>query len=233
MRLNGARVEAGGVLPPTSRSDGQNATSFVHDYLKGLILDLVIPPDTIVTEMQVAAATGLSRTPVREAFLRLHEERLVELIPRRGALVSRITSRQVRELYETRLVLEMHAAEAICHDRINTEAQLFPIIEQQERLESEQAEIPALIRIDRLFHAAIVSATGNTVLSAVYDSLGDLQQRTGVMSFNLDRSRSVRANAGHREIAAALRDFELARTRAALSDHLVVGEREIERLLPY
>jgi hypothetical protein len=109
MRLSEAHAERAGALPLATRSDGQNATSFVHDYLKNLILDLVIPPDTIVTEMQVATATHLSRTPVREAFLRLHEERLVELIPRGGTLVPRITSRQVRELYETRLLHEMHA----------------------------------------------------------------------------------------------------------------------------
>lgn len=233
MRLSEAHADRAGALPPASRSEGQNATSFVHDYLKNLILDLVIPPDTIVTEMQVVAATGLSRTPVREALLRLHEERLVELIPRGGALVPRITARQVRELYETRLLHEMHAVEAICRHRICTETRLFPLVEQQERLEAEQAEVPALIRVDRLFHSAIVSAAGNTVLSTVYDSLGDHQQRIGVLSFSLDRSRSPQANVQHRELATALREYDLEKAGAALSDHLVLGERGIERLLPH
>ena len=231
MRLGEARPEQAGDLPLASRSSGQNATSFVHDYLKNLILDLVIPPDTIVTEMQGAAATGLSRTPVREAFLRLHEERLVELIPRRGALVPRITSRQVRELYETRLLHEMHAVEAICRHQISTESRLFPLVEQQERLEAGQADVPAIIRVDRLFHSAVVAAAGNTVLSTVYDSLGDHQQRIGVLSFSLDRSRSPKANIQHRELAAALRDFDLEKARAALSDHLILGEQGLERLL--
>jgi DNA-binding GntR family transcriptional regulator len=233
MRLGEAHTERGLALPLASRSDGQNATSFVHDYLKNLILDLVILPETTVTEMQVAAATGVSRTPVREAFLRLHEERLVELIPRGGALVPRITSRQVRELYETRLLHEMHAVEAICLHRISTENQLFPLVEQQERLEAEQAEVPALIRVDRLFHSAIVSAAGNTVLATVYDSLGDHQQRIGVLSFSLDWSRSKQANVQHRELAAALRDYDMEKARVALHDHLVLGEQGIEQLLPH
>lgn len=233
MRLSEAYAERASALPLASRNDRQNATNFVHEYLKNLILDLVIPPGTTVTEMQVATATGLSRTPVREAFLRLHEERLVELIPRGGALVSSITSRQVRELYETRILHEMHAVEAICRHRISTEAQLFPLVEQQARLEAEEAEAPALIKVDRLFHSTIVAAAGNTVLSTVYDSLGDHQQRIGVLSFSLDRSRSTLANVQHRELATALRQYDLEAARAALHEHLVMGEQGIERLLPH
>jgi hypothetical protein len=62
--------------------------------------------------------------------------------PRGGALVPRITSRQVRELHETRLLHEMHTVEAICLHRISTENQLLPLLEPQERLEAKQADVP-------------------------------------------------------------------------------------------
>jgi DNA-binding GntR family transcriptional regulator len=88
-----------------ARPVDEPAKDFVYGYIKDLILDLTLPPGHIVTEMDIAGVTGLSRTPVREAFLRLDAERLIQLIPRRGALVTTVTARQIRELSKTRLIL--------------------------------------------------------------------------------------------------------------------------------
>src|ERR1700761_6950428 len=104
-------------LPVVARPADEPAKDFAYRYIKGLILDLPLPPGHIVTEMDIAGVTGLSRTPVREAFLRLDAERLIQLIPRRGALVTTATGRQVRELSRTRLVLELHAVQEIVATR--------------------------------------------------------------------------------------------------------------------
>jgi len=222
---------ADGLLPVVQRTGGQNATAFVHGYLKELILDLVVQPKTLITEMDVARATGLSRTPIREAFLRLHEERLVEIFPRRGALVSPITARQIRELYEVRFLLEFHAAEVICTERLSAADTLTPLCTEQATLYAEGALPPALIRVDRQFHSELIAAAGNTVMSTVNDSLGDHHQRTGVLSFSLDRRRCEMAVEQHLEITAALAGFDLKRARRAIERHLVIGQRELEKLL--
>lgn len=220
-----------GLLPPVERTNGQNAATFVHGYLKELVLDLVLEPNTLITEMDVARATGLSRTPIREAFLRLHEERLVEIFPRQGALVSSITARQVRELYEVRFLLESHAAEVICAERLAAADSLSPLVTEQQTLYAQGALPPALIRVDRRFHSELIAAARNTVMSTVNDSLGDHHQRTGVMSFSLDRRRCAKAIDQHREITEALADFDMDSARAAIERHLVIGERELEKLL--
>lgn len=79
------------------------AKDFAYDYVKRLIVDLVVAPGTLITEKDIAEATGLSRTPVREAFLRLDAEKLIQLFPRRGAWITPVTVRQIRELSRTRL----------------------------------------------------------------------------------------------------------------------------------
>lgn len=220
MRLGEPASSAADLLPARTRPDGVNATTFVHSYLKALILDLVLPPDTLITEMDVAKATGLSRTPIREALLRLHEERLVEIFPRRGALVPKITARQVRELYELRLLLETHAAESICQQHLETTGRLLELCDRQERMDAAGASVPDLIRVDREFHAGLMAAAGNSVITAMYTSLGDHFQRTGVLSFSLDRGRSATAVADHREIALALQRFDLSAALAGLERHL-------------
>jgi len=231
VRVDGAGETTRGDLPSVTRPDGRHATTFVHDYLKDLILDLALAPGTLLTEKDVAVATGLSRTPIREAFLRLHEERLLEVQPRRGALVPRITARQVRELYEVRLLLEFRAAEVICIERIPIEAQLMPLCDEQERLYEAGAPVPELIRVDRRFHATFIAAAGNTVMAMVNESLGDHHQRTGVLSFNLDRTRCATAITQHRAIVMALAGYDLEAARSEIEQHLVRGERDFERLL--
>ena len=231
MRVDGTGDATRAALPSVVRPEGYHATTFVHDYLKDLILDLTVAPGTLLTEKEVAAATNLSRTPIREAFLRLHEERLLEVQPRRGALVPRITSRQVRELYEVRLLLEARAAEVICAERIPTESRLMPVVDEQDRLYAAGASAPELIRVDRRFHATLIAAAGNTVMATVNESLGDHHQRTGVLSFSLDRTRCETAIVQHRAIAKALAAFDHDAARAEIEQHLVRGEREFERLL--
>ncbi|NYJ76487.1 GntR family transcriptional regulator [Allobranchiibius huperziae] len=226
------RLDDGG-LPRVRRPDGVNATTFVHSYLKQLILDLKVSPDTLLTEMDVANATGLSRTPVHEAFLRLHEERLVDLLPRRGALITQITARQVRELYDVRLLLETHAARLICQERIDQGDKLVSLVNEQNELYQRGADAPALIAVDRQFHSTILALAGNTVMATVNDSLGNHHQRTGVLSFTLDRDRCRTAVEQHRHITTALADFDLATAERSLREHLVLGERELERLLAY
>jgi DNA-binding GntR family transcriptional regulator len=233
MRLAQQSRVGDGDLPEARRPAGMNATIFVHGYLKQLILDVAIPPDTLLTEMDVAKATGLSRTPIHEAFLRLHEERLVDLLPRRGALVPRITARQVRELYDVRLLLESRAAEIICTDRVPSADKLTALCDEQDGLDRRGAPVPELIAVDRQFHSALIGLAGNTVMSTVNDSLGDHHQRTGVLSFTLDRQRCRIAVEQHRRIADALSRFDFPSARAGLEEHLVVGERELERLLAH
>ena len=59
----------------------------VYQHLKRAILEQVHPGGTLLTEAEIADAVGVSRTPVREALLRLESEGLVALYPKRGALV--------------------------------------------------------------------------------------------------------------------------------------------------
>jgi DNA-binding GntR family transcriptional regulator len=65
-----------------------------------------LAPGTTLSELSLVARTGASRTPVREALRRLAAEGLVDLVPRQGARVSRVSARSVRDLFEFRALLE-------------------------------------------------------------------------------------------------------------------------------
>ena len=78
----------------------------VYDILKNMIVHRDIQPGEKIIEELFAKETGVSRTPIREALCRLENEKIIEMIPRRGAFVIQQTEATVREVLEIREVLE-------------------------------------------------------------------------------------------------------------------------------
>jgi DNA-binding GntR family transcriptional regulator len=88
-----------------------SATDEAYAFAKKRILDGRFAGGELISEGDVAAGVGLSRTPVREAFLRLEGEGLLRLYPKRGALVVPVSAAEMRHVMETRLLVERYAIE--------------------------------------------------------------------------------------------------------------------------
>src|SRR6478672_10064979 len=87
-----------------------SASERTYAHLKRSILDGTHAGGVLVTEGEVAEAVGVSRTPVREALLRLEAEGLVRLYPKRGALVLPVSPKEISDVLETRELVETFAA---------------------------------------------------------------------------------------------------------------------------
>src|SRR5689334_967202 len=86
------------------------ATSRAYDHVKQAILDRAYPGGALLSEGEIASEVGVSRTPVREALLRLETEGLVRLYPKRGALVLPVSPQEVADVLETRELVETFTA---------------------------------------------------------------------------------------------------------------------------
>jgi DNA-binding GntR family transcriptional regulator len=220
-------------LPTARRPAGAKATDYAYDYLKRLVIDWVVPAETFITEMEVAEAAGLSRTPVREAFLRLDAEKLVQLVPRRGIWIKPVTVREIRELSQTRLVLELHAAAEVITHRLDAAPRLHEHIAHQREMLAANTGYPQFIACDRQFHTDLVRAVGNTVMTGIYESMGDRQQHTGVAAFTAQPGRAANAVEQHQAIADAISARDLPAAEQALRIHLHDCTDELERYLPH
>src|ERR1700712_676861 len=89
----------------------------VYDYVREQILSGQVAGGAFLEEEQISQAVGLSRTPVREAFQRLHAERMIDLLPRRGAQVRQVSVEEMVDVYDVRLLLEGHAMRRLCLER--------------------------------------------------------------------------------------------------------------------
>jgi DNA-binding GntR family transcriptional regulator len=128
------------------------------------------PAGALLTEGQVAEAIGMSRTPVREAFLRLNTEGLLDLYPKRGAIVTAPTAAETDELLEVRAMFEKSAVAWMSARGVpdGLEATLRGHLDAQ----TGAADALEFARSDRSLHEEIVAAGGNSIATALFAQTG-------------------------------------------------------------
>jgi DNA-binding GntR family transcriptional regulator len=188
-------------------------------FTKQRVLDATYAGGHLLTEGEVAEALGMSRTPVREAFLRLEGEGLLRLYPKRGALVVPVSVQEVEAVMETRALVERFAvAKAIAREADITGA-MRDAIARQER-HAEAGDLDAFVAADREFHTVLVAAAGNEIVLALYDSLRDRQQRMGIAALRREPRRLGQILDEHRGLTDAIEAGDVETTLELLDVHL-------------
>lgn len=147
----GARFHAG---TATTLADAQ------YERLRGAIISMDMLPGTPISEKRIALEEGISRTPIREAILRLTKERLVEVVPKSGTFVARIPISALPEALIARRALEnMTTRSAAKYARRSQILELQAMIERQREM-AEREDIKGFHRVDEEFHE-MVASVGN------------------------------------------------------------------------
>lgn len=204
-----------------SASDSPRLTQTERAYraLKQRILDNKLPAGTQLLEQEAAALLDMSRTPVREAMIRMANEGLVEVRPRHGMRVVPISPEDMREIYEVLTALESEAAYLLAQ-RGCDEADLG-------RLDACVAEMDAALAAsdrdawaaaDERFHRLLVDLTGNRRLAAAVASHWDQSHRARMTTLRL-REPPERSNADHAALVNAIRAGKPALAREVHHDH--------------
>ncbi|MER5668027.1 GntR family transcriptional regulator [Streptomyces mirabilis] len=190
-----------------------------YAYLKDTVLTDPEMQGAFLSEQELADRIGVSRTPIREALLLLAAEDLVELVPKRGARVTPLTGREVRELMELRGVVERYAAQQlVAAERVPLE-ELRSLLERQRALTGAE-ETREFIAVDHQFHASLVSAVGNALLDRHYDGLRSRQVRAGVLAVYNQQGRQEAVLDEHEAILDALAGGDEQAVCAAIDHHL-------------
>lgn len=208
------------VTKPTVRAAAKDRAL---DYVKRQVLTGAFPGGELISEGEVASALGMSRTPVREAFLRLEAEGLLRLYPQRGALVVPVSSEEARAVIEARLVLEQFAAGKVVGRGPAVRAAVFERLSvelERQRDAAAKSDWEEFLEADRAFHKITLDESGNRILSDFYSTLRDRQMRMIGESVARDRQRMTSIMDEHQGIAEALRDGDLQRANQDVQNHL-------------
>ncbi|WJS03871.1 GntR family transcriptional regulator [Roseibium aggregatum] len=176
-----------------------------YERLKTEILNGQLPPGFQAPEPDIATRLGMSRTPVREALIRLEADGLVDLVPRRGAKVLPISLQDICEIYQILSALEALAAGTACR-KAGDEA----LAEIEEVLNGaddalERQDIEAWAVHDDRFHRLMAKASGNLRLEAEIEGFLDQVYRANTVLLRLNKAPASNA-ADHRKIVQAIRD---------------------------
>lgn len=195
-----------------------STASQVHDWLRKRVQRGDLPPGMRVSETEVAAAIGISRQPVREAFIRLASDGLAEVRPQRGTYISRISvsavlsARFIREAVEADLaravalarpadILDRMADEIACQHRADHAAKVEDFIESDDR-----------------FHRLLAQAAGQDAVWSDLERLKAQMNRLRHLSMRVfDRNFTI---GQHQAILDALRDGNPDAAETATRAHL-------------
>ncbi|WP_181138987.1 GntR family transcriptional regulator [Streptomyces sp. Ru72] len=205
------------------------AADRVYTHVKQGVLERRYQGGTLLTEGELADEVGVSRTPVREALLRLEVEGLIKLYPKKGALVLAVSAQEIADVIETRQLVEEHAA----RKAVSAPPGLIERLEELLARQKEQAaagDLAGAALTDRTFHAEIVRSGGNEILSRLYDQLRDRQLRMGVAVMHSHPDRIAKTLSEHEEILQALRSgdaeaaVDIVHRHVSWFSHLARGE---------
>jgi DNA-binding GntR family transcriptional regulator len=207
-----------------------SAARRAYAHVKARLLDGSFRDGSLLSEGAIAAELEISRTPVREAFLQLEGEGLLELYPKRGALVVPVTAGEVADLFDARLALERHCLVRLAGDLPGGLAGELEEILDRQRAALAATDHATFTTADRELHRTWVAATGNQVLLGLYDQLRDRQQRVTARMLARDgAARSRELIAEHEQIVGALTAGDADTAAAALARHLSAARAVVGR----
>ncbi len=145
--------------------EGEAATLADQAYLaiRHLIVTLELPPGAAIKEPELTEQLGIGRTPVREALRRLALERLVDVFPRRGMVVTTVDIRDLARLCEVRAVLEPEAARLAADRATGADLEQINVL-RAELAGGGRTDDRVLIDLDERIHRTIYRAAHNQLL---------------------------------------------------------------------
>lgn len=158
--MGGSKLDADSADGSVERKRG-SGVRVVHSVLRDEILDLVLPPGSPIDEVQLAERFGMSRTPIREALVRLAAEGLVEMLPNRSTMVAAIDFLNLHHFFDAITLMYRVTNRLAAQNRKDDD--LVRIREAQADYAAAVAAQDALTMIatNRTFHAQIAEAGGN------------------------------------------------------------------------
>lgn len=159
----------------------------VYEKLKENIISLGILPGTALSENEMALQYHVSRTPIRESFVRLAQEGLVQVLPQRGTLVSLIDIALVEEARFMRSHLETAIIELACQSFPEPALKQLALNLLQQKFCLEQEDVHQIFMLDQQFHSILFAGVNKT----------HTWNTMGLLTVHLDRSRKLRLLDNH------------------------------------
>jgi DNA-binding GntR family transcriptional regulator len=220
-----------GATDDSRRRQARSLVVEAYETIKRQILDNTLTPGAQFLEGDLSKRLGMSRTPMREALIRLESEGLVEVSPRHGMRVLPVSPEDMEQIYEILTALEASAAELLARRRPDATA-LAPMETACDAMEEAIAndDLAAWAAADEAFHTHLVNLCGNPRLASICLKFRDQSHRVRMITLPL-RPKPVSSTKDHRALLGAIRDGDAAKAREIHQSHRIAGGNLLVDLL--
>jgi DNA-binding GntR family transcriptional regulator len=201
------------------------ASSRIYSDLRTELVSLQRAPGEAISEAEIALAYGVSRTPVREAILKLSDEGLLEIFPQSGIFVSRIPVAALPEAIIIRKSLEATTAHLAAERATASQILVLHSIVERQREANTAGDSDTFHRADELFHATIAEVAGYPGIWTLIQHVKVHVDRYRMLTLP-QKGRIARVITEHETLLAAIEAHDAPAARAAMEFHL-------ERLLSH
>ena len=196
-----------------------------YERIKQLIQTQVFKPGTFLSERELAARLGMSKTPVRSALERLQTEGFVQIAPKQGAVVREPSLHEIVDMIDFRIALEPYVLRRLVGRLSPWQLQRLRENLKQQEWVVEAHDVRRCTQLDADFHLMFCEFLGNQEIVRVMRSLRDRLVRTVLRIFSQDVARVRDSYQEHLAIVDALEVGDGERAARLLVSHLESGKR--------
>ena len=205
--------------PSVQDAKAQSLTDLAYLHLEEMIVTLKLAPGRVVSESELSTLTGIGRTPIREALQRLAREKLVNILPRRGIVVSEINVKSQLRLLEVRRELERLIARSAARRATEDERARFHDLARRFEKSAKTDDDVAFMRADREFNELCSAASHNEFAAGAMSLMHSLSRRFWYIHYKQAADMPLTAKL-HANIARAIARGDEVKAAAA-SDKLL------------
>lgn len=216
-------------VPERKRGEG---VKFVYEILRDEIIDLTLPPGSPIDEIQLAERLSMSRTPIREALVRLAGDGLVTTLPNRSTVVSNIDFLNMHNFFDAITLMYRVTTRLAAENR--TPADMKTIRAHQAAFERalHDRDALAMIATNRDFHAAIAEAGRNPYYTGLFCRLLDEGRRILRLYYSsYNNAPPLTDTGGHEAMIAAIEAQDVAEADRQAATHADLIVKQIRSLL--
>jgi DNA-binding GntR family transcriptional regulator len=194
---------------------------------KELVLTGELPGGHLFSEGDIAGRLGVSRTPVREAFLRLQAEDLLRLVPKRGAIVVPVPPGEAEDVLDAREAVEVAAVRRLLRrpDLVPAAVDALRAALRVQEEHAEAGDLRAFAEADEAFHRTIVAAGRNALTMRFYATLADRQRRMSMHVLGPAPEKGAVVLQDHAQLVAIIEAGDEPAFGPALRAHLARAHR--------
>ncbi|MFT9846361.1 GntR family transcriptional regulator [Aneurinibacillus sp. REN35] len=209
-----------------SKRAKESLEDYVYESIKSAILTRKIPLKMHLSEEHLAEAFSVSRTPIRTVLKRLHYEKMIQLLPNKGAFINQPSTKEIEDVFQLRTLLETEAVKIACRNATEEQLDELESLTYAEEELYKQDKYDKAIQITSDFHQAIVMVSGNEIMGNYSRELINITNVYLAYHEHADKESPLCPNE-HRMIIQAIRKRDEAEAVRVFLEHFTTVKKHL------